>query len=81
MQIAVIILLTTSFNETVVVTEIIILSMVRSCIIFQSGESLTFFNKNNRANFFCGKKKTVMKLFGVYIVENMRKNIHLISPL
>ena len=53
MQIAVIILLTASFNETVVVAEIIILSMVRSFIIFQSGENFTSFNKNKRANFFC----------------------------
>ena len=56
MQIAVIILLTTSFNETVVVTEIIILSMVRKFYNFQSGESLTSLNKNNCANFFVEKK-------------------------
>ena len=66
MQIAVIILLTTSFNETVVVTEIIILSMVRSFIIFQSGESLTSLNKNNRANFFVEKKYSHEAFWGVY---------------
>ena len=53
MQIAVIILLTASFNETVVVAEIVILSMVRSSIIFQSGENFPSFNKNKSANFFC----------------------------
>ena len=57
MQVAVIILLTPSVNEAVVVTEIMLLSMVRSFIIFQSGENLTSFNKNNCANFFCEKKK------------------------
>ena len=57
MQVAVIILLTPSVNEAVVVTEIMLLSMVRSFIIFQSGENLTSFNKNNCANFFCEQKK------------------------
>ena len=42
------------------------LSSFRSCIILQSGEGLTSFNKNNRAN-FSGEKKSRMKLSGVYI--------------
>ena len=44
--------------------------MIRSFIIFQSGEKLTSFTKNNRANFSVKKKKkkiTIVKLFGVYI--------------
>lgn len=57
MQVAVIILLTPSVNEAVVVTEIMLLSMVRSFIIFQSGEKLTSFTKNNRANFSVKKNK------------------------
>ena len=42
------------------------LSSFRSCIILQSGEGLTSFNKNNRAN-FSGEKKSRMKFSGVYI--------------
>ena len=58
MQVAVIILLTASVEETVVVAEIIILLIVRSFIIFQSGENSTStsFNKTNRANFLMKKK-------------------------
>ena len=35
--------------------------MVRSFIIFQSGEKLTSFTKNNRANFSVKKKKKTIK--------------------
>ena len=45
------------------------LSKVRSFIIFQSGEGLTSFNKDNSANFSGEKKKRSMKLFGCLFLE------------
>ena len=44
------------------------LTVVRNFIILQSGEGLTSFNKDNRAN-FSGEKKISMKLSGCLFLE------------
>ena len=44
------------------------LTNVRSFIILQSGEGLTFFNKDNSAK-FSGEKKRAMKLSGCLFLE------------
>ena len=51
------------------------LSTVRGFIIMQSGEGLTSFDKDSRAHFSSEKKKCMMKLSGVSIFENTRKQL------
>ena len=51
------------------------LSTVRGFIIMQSGEGLTSFDKDSRAHFSSEKKKCTMKLSGVSIFENTRKQL------
>ena len=53
------------------------LSNVRGFIIMQSGEGLTSFDKDSSAHFSSEKKKKkcTMKLSGVSIFENTRKQL------
>ena len=44
-----------------------------SCIILQSGESSTSFNKNDRV-YFSGEKKWNETIQGIHFFENTRKN-------
>ena len=70
-MIAVVILLT-SFSENVAVAEASY-QMLESFIILQSGKGLTCFNKDN-SDHYSGEKST-MKLSGVSVFENTRKNL------
>ena len=63
----------TSFSENVVVAKRSY-RIVRSFIILRSGESLTSFNRNNRAN-FSGEKKSAMKLSGESIFLEYAKKL------
>ena len=49
-------------------------------MILRSGEGLTSFNKNNRAN-FSAEKKSEMKLSGVSIFLELKSNVVLVVVL
>ena len=53
------------------------LSLVKSLIIFPSGEGQTAFNENNHAN-YCGEKICNKAFQGVYFVEHKNFKLHLV---
>ena len=53
----------TGFSERRRIDE---MTNVRSFIILQSGEGLSFSNINNRATFLCEKKKRTIKCSGFF---------------